>query len=63
LAFLDDVVKWIQKFEIKAKPQIFTQSLQYLYATFKKMSYYLNTKSLIYGAGHRLWFQAIRENS
>jgi hypothetical protein len=33
--------------------EIFTQSLHYLYATFKKMSYYLNTKSLICGAGHR----------
>jgi len=47
----------------QAASEIFTQSLQYLYATFKKMSYYLNTKSLICGAGHRLWFQAIRENS
>jgi len=27
----------------QAAPEIFTQSLHYLYATFKKMSYYLNT--------------------
>jgi hypothetical protein len=46
----------------QAASEIFTQSLHYLYATFKKMSYYLNTKSLICGAGHRLWFQASREN-
>jgi hypothetical protein len=56
----------VNVYEIRVQSQsaseIFTQSLHYLYAPFKKMSYYLNTKSLMCGAGHRLWCQAIREN-
>jgi hypothetical protein len=49
------VLSSIQEVELKAKPhpEIFTQSLQFLYTTIKKLSYYLNTESLIYGAGHR----------